>query len=467
MITLILAGGSGTRLWPLSREEFPKQYLNIASPLETMLQQTIARVRKTKTTMVVCNDKHRFLAAEQMRKIGQECTILLEPMAKNTAPAVALAALHAVQNGAGSESMLVLPADHLIDDEELFNDAIDVACHVAQQGRLVTFGVKPSRPETGYGYIKVGEALSTDHRACNVERFIEKPESEIAKQFLDDGGYLWNSGMFMFTPDTYLSELSKLDPEIYQACTDTFDSVHNDLDFTRFKESSFKNCPNKSIDYAVMEKAQTVVVPFHSGWSDIGSWESLWEKSERDVKGNHFSGDVISEKTSNTLVKGGDRLVATLGVEDLVIIDTKDALLVAKKELSQDVKKIVDELKLQKRTEATLHKKAYRPWGCYESIDSGNRFQVKRITVEPGAKLSVQMHYHRAEHWVVVSGTAKVGVNEEEKILIENESVYIPLGAIHYLENPGKVPLELIEVQVGSYLGEDDIVRFEDKYGRA
>ena len=464
MIPVILSGGSGTRLWPLSRTQYPKQFLPLNSD-RTMLQETVLRLGDVGDVSVICNEEHRFLVAEQMRQIRKPCSIFLEPVGRNTAPAIALAALDAVAKGLGDECLLVLSSDHVIEQAEVFKQAVAHAEPLAQAGYLVTFGTVPTKPETGYGYIRAGAGV--DQHAYSVAEFVEKPNLATAQQYLESGDYYWNSGMFMFTANRYLEELGKHRPDILAACQHAMGTTTPDLDFIRVDKAAFEACPDESIDYAVMEKTdKAAVIPLDAGWSDVGSWSALWEIKTKDDNGNVFQGDVISENTRNSMVVTSERLVTTLGVENLIIVDTKDALMVAHKDHVQDVKKIVATIKAEGRNEHFQHREVYRPWGKYDSIDNGSRYQVKRITVKPGAKLSVQMHHHRAEHWIVVSGTAKVTINDQETYITENQSVYIPITAVHALENPGKVDLELIEVQSGAYLGEDDIIRFADRYGR-
>ena len=464
---VVLAGGSGTRLWPLSRQLNPKQFLALTDQKLTMLQSTLSRLDGlgVAAPMLICNEQHRFLAAEQLRQSGYEqARIILEPCSRNTAPAIALAALQAVAAGE-DPVLLVLAADHLISDVSAFQQQLLVASRLAERGKMVTFGIVPTKAETGYGYIQRGEPLGTD--AFNVARFVEKPETATAQAYVNSGDYLWNSGMFMFRASRYLEELERFHPAILRACRLALASSTQDMDFVRLDSAAFSECPEESVDYAVMEKtSEAAVVSLAAGWSDIGSWSALWEVSEKDTEGKSLLGDVITENTSNTLVRAEHRLVATVGVKDLVVVETKDAVLVAHKDAVQDVKKVVAALKKEGRHEHLNHREVYRPWGVYDSIDNGARYQVKRITVKPGAKLSVQMHHHRAEHWIVVSGTAKVTNGEETYLVTENQSTYIPIGQVHALENPGAIDLELIEVQSGSYLGEDDIVRFEDRYGR-
>lgn len=464
---VIMAGGSGTRLWPLSREKYPKQFLPLAGA-NSMLQQTLQRLEGIahQSPVVICNEEHRFLAAEQVRQLGlSDVQILLEPVGRNTAPAVALAAIQACQQHSDAV-LLVMAADHVFTDLTALQQVIKQAEQLALAGAMVTFGITPTHAETGYGYIQQGQA--TEHGGFKVARFVEKPNAALAEQYLQTGQYLWNSGIFVFKASRYLQQLEEFRPDIYQACQEAMQRQTPDLDFIRIDKHAFEQCPAESIDYAVMEKTDAaVVIPLDAGWNDVGGFAALWQISAKDIHGNVCQGDVISQQTHNSLIHSGDKLVATIGIDDLVIINTKDVVLVAHKDQTQQVKDIVNSLKKQGRSEVSLHREVYRPWGKYDAIDSGSRFQVKRITVKPGAKLSVQMHHHRAEHWIVVSGTAKVTINDTEQFLTENQSVYIPITAVHALENPGKVELELIEVQSGSYLGEDDIVRFEDRYGRA
>lgn len=465
---VIIAGGSGSRLWPLSRQLNPKQFLQLTDEKLSMLQATIDRLEGMETAqpLLICNEEHRFLAAEQLRQMGlDEAGIILEPVGRNTAPAIALAALQLSANE-NDPLMLVLSADHLIRDSSAFHAAIATAMPLAESGMLVTFGIVPTEPETGYGYIQQGRALG--EKAFTVERFVEKPDRKKAQEYLDTGEYFWNSGMFLFRASRFLEELGSHRPDILAACEKAVQGCSQDMHFTRIDADAFAACPADSIDYAVMEKtADAAMVTLDAGWSDIGSWSALWEVSEKDSSGNSLQGDVIGHETRNTLVRAEHRLVATVGVEDLVVVETKDAVLVAHKDRVQDVKTIVERIKSDGRHEHMNHREVYRPWGMYDSIGSGKRYQVKCITVKPGAKLSVQMHHHRAEHWIVVSGTAKVTVGDESYLVTENQSTYIPLGHVHALENPGVINLELIEVQSGSYLGEDDIVRFEDRYGRS
>jgi len=465
---IIMCGGSGTRLWPLSRAQFPKQFLPLVNDT-SMLQDTIARLpSQHKAPVFICNEDHRFLVAEQVKQISLgKSTILLEPKGRNTAPAVALAALNALAKNEDA-LLLVLAADHVINETEKFHQAISVATIAAAQGKLVTFGVVPTHAETGYGYIQKGKKQEEQQDDLyQVAKFVEKPNIETAQSYLDSGDYLWNSGMFLFKASRYIEELEKFRPDILSTCRASMSKVEKDLDFTRPDRESFLQCADESIDYAVMEKTEdAVVVPLDAGWSDVGSYSALWEVCQKDYQQNVIKGDVIAHDTSNSYIHSQNKLIATLGVDNLVVIDTPDAVLIANKDKVQNVKDIVNELKAQQRSESTIHREVYRPWGKYDSVDNGERFQVKRITVNPGAKLSVQMHHHRAEHWIIVSGTAKITLDEKTFLLSENQSTYIPIGVVHALENPGKLPLEMIEVQSGTYLGEDDIVRFEDKYGR-
>jgi len=460
---VLLSGGSGTRLWPLSREAYPKQFLPLVGD-DTMVQATWRRVAPLAgaAPIVVANEEHRFLVAEQLRQIGAPVpAIILEPVGRNTAPAIAAAALQAMVGGE-DPLLLVLPSDHVVRDAEAFRAAVYEASEAASAGALVTFGILPDAPETGFGYIQSasGEGLQ------QVLRFVEKPDAATAQSYLDAGGYYWNSGMFLFRASRYLEELGKFKPDMLHAVRTAFDGAQRDGDFIRLDREAFSASPSDSIDYAVMEKTdRAMVLPVDIGWNDVGSWSALWEVSERDADGNAHHGDVIAVDTRNSYAYAR-RLVALVGVDDIVVVETDDAVLVAHKDHVQEVKQVVAQLKGSQRSQAILHRKVYRPWGAYDSIDTGERFQVKRITVKPGGVLSLQMHHHRAEHWIVVSGTAKVTRGEETLLLSENQSTYIPLGVTHRLENPGMVPLELIEVQSGSYLGEDDIVRFEDVYGR-
>ncbi|EOV4648268.1 mannose-1-phosphate guanylyltransferase/mannose-6-phosphate isomerase [Vibrio parahaemolyticus] len=462
---VIMAGGTGSRLWPMSRALHPKQFLRLTSEY-SMLQETALRVGGVtqQNNIVICNEDHRFLAAEQLREIDRLGNIILEPVGKNTAPAIALAAFQLSQTDPEA-LMLVLAADHVIQDRLAFEKSVLVAQLAAEKGKMVTFGIVPTHAETGYGYIRRGGKVD---EGFEVEQFVEKPSKELALQYVDAGDYYWNSGMFMFKASRYLEELKLHRPDIYSVCEQAMKTTTGDLDFTRISEDIFNECPSDSIDYAVMEKTQdAVVIPLDAQWSDVGAWSALWDISEKDSAGNVLKGDVIVHNSTNSYFNAEQKMIAAVGVDNLVVIETKDAVLVANKDQVQDVKEIVEHLKSNGRTEHHIHREVYRPWGKYDSIDYGERDQVKRITVNPGEKLSIQMHHHRSEHWIVVAGTAKVTNGEQTILVSEDQSTYIPLGTIHALENPGKILLEMIEVQTGSYLGEDDIVRFEDRYGRS
>jgi mannose-1-phosphate guanylyltransferase/mannose-1-phosphate guanylyltransferase/mannose-6-phosphate isomerase len=468
MIPVVLSGGSGSRLWPLSRAHYPKQFIPLASE-QTMLQQTLGRLQGLRaealSPLVICNEQHRFMVAEQLREMDVVAqNILLEPVGRNTAPAVALAALAA----APDDILLVLPADHVIENITAFHDAIELACSEADKGALVTFGVVPTSAQTGYGYIQAASTGGAGLTAHNIQQFVEKPNLATAQTYVDSGDYFWNSGMFAFKASRYLDELESYQPEMLSACRAAFEGASVDLDFTRLDEVAFSACPDNSIDYAVMEKTDSaVVIPLDAGWSDIGSWSALWDISEKDEQGNTCKGDVLAVDTHDSYLHTNGRLLATVGIKDLVVVETDDAVLVADKSRVQDVKAVVNQLQAQGRSERESHRKVYRPWGMYDSIAANGRYQTKRIVVNPGARLSLQKHYHRAEHWVVVQGTGLVTRDDEEIMLSVNESIYIPIGMKHRLENPGVIPLEIIEVQTGDYLGEDDIVRFDDQYGRA
>lgn len=465
---VILAGGNGSRLWPLSRQSFPKQFLALdGQELGTMFQRTLARLQglEHSPAVVVSNEQHRFIVAEQLRAAKSSFhRIILEPLARNTAPAIALAALEAIKNNT-DPVLLVLAADHHIHDEKEFCNVVRKANVHAEKGHLVTFGIVPTHAETGFGYIQCGEEIEKNAYAIN--SFKEKPTVEIAESYLAKGNFLWNSGMFMFRASAFLEDLKKYRPDILSACEIALDNAESDNYFLHIKADDFIHCADESVDYAIMEHtSRGLVVSLKAGWNDLGSWSAIWDVGPHDEDKNRIEGDVIAVDTHNCLIQSHHRLVSTLGVEDLVIIETKDAVLVSKKNSSQQVKDIVNRLVSDKREEFITHPLVNRPWGHYDTIDKGSRYQVKLISVLPGQSLSLQLHYHRAEHWIVVSGTANVICGDKELILSENQSTYIPLGVKHSLSNPGKVPLELIEVQSGSYLGEDDIVRFEDRYGR-
>lgn len=466
---VILSGGSGSRLWPLSRSLYPKQFLPLVGQ-QTMIQDAALRVRGTRfsSPLVICNEEHRFIVAEQLRSAAVDAAeIILEPVGRNTAPAVCLAALRLLEEGR-DDLMLVMPSDHVITMPERFLEAIDKAAAAAGAGALVTFGITPAKPETGYGYIKAGEQFGAFEGVHAVARFVEKPDQATAEGYLADGSYLWNSGIFLFSASVYVAELERFNPEIVDACRRALAEFRRDLTFFRIGAQAFAASPSDSIDYAVMEKTQhAAVVPVDMGWSDVGAWSALWEIAEKDGNGNVTQGDVVLSDAQNAYVRSEDGLlVAVVGLKDVAVIATDDAVLVADRHQAQNVKTIVERLKAERRNEHALHTTVHRPWGSYRGVDRGDRFQVKRITVKPGEKLSLQMHYHRAEHWIVVEGTALVTRGEEAVLVYENQSIHIPMGTVHRLENPGKVPLHLIEVQSGGYLGEDDIVRLDDSYAR-
>lgn len=465
---MILAGGSGTRLWPLSRHLYPKQLLALNTP-KTMLQETVLRLKGLSglvNPIVICNQTHRFMVEEQLQEAGiQAGRILLEPVGRNTAPAIAVCALEALKHH-DEAFLLILPADHFITEPESFRALVEKGLEDAERGSLITFGILPDSPETGYGYIKKGEALSSG--ACRIGSFVEKPDLERAKEYVASGEYLWNSGMFLFKASVILEELRRFVPEILSSCEKALEKAQLDMGFIHLDSKAFADSPSDSIDYAVMEKTEKgVVLALNTVWSDLGSWEALWQVNEKDADANVAKGDVFTFDVKNSYLHAESRMLAAIGLENHIVVETSDAVLVASRDRVQEVKRVVDHMRREKREEAISHKRVYRPWGSYETVVLGDRFQVKRITVKPGGILSSQMHFHRAEHWVVVHGTALVWKNEEKILLQEDESIYIPLGTKHRLENPGKIPLELIEVQSGAYLGEDDIVRFDDVYGRA
>ncbi|PSW57644.1 mannose-1-phosphate guanylyltransferase/mannose-6-phosphate isomerase [Photobacterium leiognathi] len=459
ILPVIMAGGSGSRLWPLSRTHYPKQFIPLVNEY-SMLQNTVTRLEQLSTfsPIVICNNEHRFMIAEQLREMNiNDSSIILEPIGRNTAPAIALAAFKAISNG-DDPLLLVLAADHVIKDKLAFTDAVNLAIPEAIKGRLITFGIVPKHAETGYGYIKQGQAISDE--LYHVEAFVEKPDFITAKNYLHHGGYCWNSGMFLFKASVYLEELKKFNPDIYSICEKAVKSSFTDLDFIRIHEEIFEQCPDDSIDYAVMERTdKAAVIPLDAGWSDVGSWSALWDVQSKDNNDNVTQGDVLVDSVSNSYIYSQDKLIAAVGVDNLVIVETKDAVLVANKDKVQDVKNIVNQLKQDGRPEFRQHQEVYRPWGKHDQIAEGNRYHVKKVVVRPGEKTATQIHYHRAEHWIVVSGTAKVTNGNETYLVTENQSTYIPVGAAHSFENPGKVNLELIEVRTGSYLAEDDIER--------
>lgn len=468
VVPVVLSGGTGSRLWPMSRASYPKQMLPLVTQ-KSLLQQTVMRSVRMGCAqpIVVCNDEHRFLIAEQIHSIlPEKIDIILEPVGRNSAPAITVAALQAAQENP-SAVLWVMPADAEISNNKALQDSVQKAVEAAQLGHIVTFGIKPTHPETGYGYIEEGAPLAGIDGAFRVQAFKEKPDKQTAKFFIKEGRYFWNSGMFAFRADVLLSEMQKYAPDILRHVTDAFEKRKTDLDFIRLDKTAFVQVPNISIDYAIAEKTDlAVVIPSHFAWSDVGSWDALWELNPKDDEQNVLVGDVLVEDVHGSYVRSEGPLTAVLGVENVIVVTTADAVLVAHKDRAQDVKTIVDRLKAQGRDEAVAHRKCYRPWGSYESLTHDSRFQVKRIVVNPGGKLSLQKHFHRAEHWVVVGGIALVTRNDEEMLLRENESVYLPQGCVHRLENPGKIPLILIEVQSGAYLGEDDIIRLEDTYNR-
>ncbi len=470
---LILAGGSGTRLWPLSRELWPKQLIELTGE-HTMLQDTVLRLKDfpgMQTPMIICNEKHRFMVAEQLRMIDiRAASILLEPVGRNTAPAVCLAALKAVSAG-DDPLLLVLPADHFIQDIKAFHQALETAAHFAEQNFLITFGIVPESPETGYGYIRRGKELSASRdahvtgAAFAIEQFVEKPDKETAEQYLQSGAYCWNSGMFMFRASAVLAGMEKHVPDILNACRNAMEKGKEDLDFFRVDIAAFEACPSDSIDYAIMEKTDRgAMVPFQAGWNDLGSWEALWQTGAKDDQGNVVQGDVLLHDVHNSYLHGGTRLLAAVGLENHIVVETADAVLISPRSRVQDVKILVNRLKAASREETVSHKKRYMPWGFAETLVKSERFIIKQVKVKPGAVISRQIHFNRAEHWIVLRGTAQVSRGDEEIILTEDHSTYIPPGMPHRLVNPGKIPLEMVEVQSGSYLGEDDIARLEDVY---
>ncbi|MGP6379023.1 mannose-1-phosphate guanylyltransferase/mannose-6-phosphate isomerase [Yersinia bercovieri] len=469
LLPVIMAGGAGSRLWPMSRELYPKQFLKLHG-VHSMLQATLKRLDGVDVMepVVICNEDHRFLVAEQLRQLNKlSRNIILEPVGRNTAPAIALAALNAVANG-DDPTILVLAADHIISDISAFHEAIKKAIPSANEGRLVTFGIVPTGAVTGYGYIHRGKTLTDKNQLFEIKRFVEKPDLATAEAYVASGEYYWNSGMFMFRAKQYLQELGKFRPDILDVCQQAMDTSCSDNDFITIDKKIFETCPSESIDYAVMEKtAEAIVVPLDAGWSDVGSWSALWEVSHKDALGNAISGDSFLSDTKNCYINTDEKLIAVIGVENLVIVNTKDAVLVVDKSKVQDVKKIVEYLKNNNRSEYRRHRESYRPWGRSDMVVSESRFNVNRITVKPGGSFSLQMHHHRAEHWVILSGTAKVTIGDKTFLITENQSTFIPIGSIHQLENPGKIPLELLEIQSGSYLGDDDIIRIKDHYGRS
>ncbi|OEC33886.1 mannose-1-phosphate guanylyltransferase / mannose-6-phosphate isomerase [Pseudomonas cuatrocienegasensis] len=468
MIPVILSGGSGSRLWPLSRKQYPKQFLALTGT-DTLFQQTLKRLAfdGIQPPILVCNKEHRFIVQEQLQAQNLASqALLLEPFGRNTAPAVAMAAMKLVGQGR-DELMLVLPADHVIEDQPAFQKALNLARETAEKGEMVLFGIPATRPETGYGYIKSVADDALPEGVIRVQRFVEKPDEARAREFVASGDYFWNSGMFLFRASRYLEELQRHEPDIYDTCLLALERSETDGDTVNIDVATFECCPDNSIDYAVMERTnRACVVPLNAGWNDVGSWSSIWDVHAKDANGNVTKGDVTVHDSRNCLVHGNGKLVSVIGLDDIVVVETKDAMMIAHKDRVQDVKTVVNQLDAQGRSETQNHCEVYRPWGSYDSVDTGGRFQVKRITVKPGAQLSLQMHHHRAEHWIVVSGTAEVTCDDKTFLLTENQSTYIPMTSVHRLSNPGKIPLEIIEVQSGGYLGEDDIERFEDVYGR-
>lgn len=471
VLPVIMAGGTGSRLWPMSRELYPKQFLRLYGE-QSMLQETVTRLKGlyTQEPLVICNEEHRFLAAEQLRQINQlSNNIILEPVGRNTAPAITLAALRAIDDGC-DPLLLVLAADHVIENPAAFHQAVQSAIPFAEQGKLVTFGIVPTGPETGYGYIQRGiEFNNNSGPVFRVQSFVEKPDLPTALKYLESGDYYWNSGMFLFRAERFLEEMTKFRPDILNACLKAIETSQPDeqQNFIRVDKESFIACPNESVDYAVMEKTtDAIVVPLDVGWNDVGSWAALWEVNDKNMEGNAITGDVFTHNTSNCYINTDEKLVAAVGVDNLVIINTKDAVLVIDKSQGQDVKEVVEFLKENKRREYRVHRESYRPWGRNDIVVRALRYHVNRITVKPGGRFSLQMHHHRAEHWVILSGTAKIVLNGETYLLTENQSTFIPIGAQHMLENPGKIPLEILEIQSGSYIEDDDIIRTKDHYGR-
>tara|TARA_Y100001970_G_scaffold294304_1_gene450173 strand:- start:4796 stop:6205 length:1410 start_codon:yes stop_codon:yes gene_type:complete len=467
ILPVIMAGGSGTRLWPLSRSQYPKQFLRLGSSDKTLLQETLLRARTVcdEPPLIICNEEHRFVAAEQARQINLKARILLEPEGRNTAPTIALAALHAIQQGK-DPLLLVLPADHTITDPDALRNAVSKAKPLASQGMMVALGIEAKSPETGYGYIEKGAKIQ--HESCfKVTRFLEKPDRDTASKLIENGNHLWNSGIFVLRSSIYLKELQLHAPEVLDACTESMKEVHQDMEFERLQQEAFLRCPSISIDHAVMEKTDNAAtVELYTKWSDLGTWNSLLENGSLNEHGNLLLGDTLAMDCSNSYFHSTGRLIAASGVDNIIAVETKDAVLIAHRDHDQSIKKLVTRLKELNRKEEREHPKSFRPWGYFESIDQGKRYKVKRITVKSGASLSLQLHHHRAEHWIVVSGTARVTIGNKTFLLSENESTFIPVGKSHRLENPGKMDLELIEVQSGSYLDEDDIVRLGDVYGR-
>ncbi|MFO6299497.1 mannose-1-phosphate guanylyltransferase/mannose-6-phosphate isomerase [Rahnella selenatireducens] len=471
ILPVIMAGGTGSRLWPMSRELYPKQFLRLYGE-QSMLQETVTRLKGLGASepLVICNEEHRFLVAEQLRQINRlSKNIILEPVGRNTAPAITLAALSAIDEGC-DPLLLVLAADHVIENPEAFHQAVQNAIPFAEQGKLVTFGIVPTGPETGYGYIQRGMELGSNTESIyRVQRFVEKPNLPTALEYLETGEYYWNSGMFLFRAKRFLEEMATFRPDILQACLKAIETLVPDeqQNFIRVDKESFSACPDESVDYAVMEKTtDAIVVPLDAGWNDIGSWAALWDVNNKNTAGNAVTGDVFTHNAENCYINTDEKLVAAIGVENLVIVNTKDAVLVIDKSQVQDVKKVVEYLKSAQRREYRFHRESYRPWGRNDIVVNTPRYHVNRITVKPGGQFSLQMHHHRSEHWVILSGTARVTINDENFLLTENQSTFIPIGAQHRLENPGKIPLELLEIQSGSYLEDDDIVRTQDHYGR-